>query len=1145
MKKIAFILVLFAFLLIGCTEEAKVYTVTFNSNGGSAIVSVEVEDGKVVPSPANPDKEGYDFDYWYVDNEGVSYSFSTPVTEDLTLTAKWTIRSYTVSFVTNGGTVVENQTVNHGGLVSEPTDPSKEGYTFVYWFIGPDQLSEYDFSTPVTSNLEITAGFNPNVVTYTFDSMGGTLVDPVSDVYNGMINEPTEPTKEGHVFDYWYVSDPNVEFTFGVPTSDLTLYAKWTINTYDITFDSQGGSSVDAQMVDFGSLVSEPTVPSRDGYEFLYWYTDNMEVAYDFSSPVASDLVLNAAWEELIYYDVTFNAEGGTEVLSQSVLEGENASVPLEPTKEGLYFGYWYVSDPEVPYDFSTPVVENLVLHAKWDTVEDLIDQDLEAFMTSMFVSDSQLNLMTTGLIHQSAIKWTINSQYITNSGYVLPLNRADLETQSAQINAEFTLFGVKVQKTVNIPLSYSPEVVISEVRSVPFTNLTTEYNVSDGALDLYFEQNGNVPYVSVIDFLNLLEGFVDPEVDFTITYEDDSVEIFYQYYDEDDDTLYDLIVTIDAATNTITTNDPGFYWAYVYSTETNYGRHINYDQDNPDSYSEDGEEVVFEIEKYNMDMAVYDNKILLPYFLVNQLFAGSSYYNVYYNYDGLYGIYSLPSSGSVEYRTIKRSSLNNTDVPFDVLQATFDMMAFNLDYFYGLQDIMSVDTYYDLLYAQVNKFFNQDPEALDIAIAEFLLKTLDEPHTSYGYSSYYNNRLWSGPPTNSLSNYGPRFVEWYYDGFIDVDDVIAARWNITDTSGWAASSPKRPYFWSLDDKTVMLSLDDFYTSDIEESASYDVLIPTDYMEVLDASLLLPDVVGGTKFFYYNNSSETNRLMEILIKGLDANYLTTYHDALIADGYTYVFEASTDDWKQNGYFTKTVIAADTGKEVDTTYMVQIDYDADLGLFYIGIMDKAPTLYSGAWPFIVNIMDMVISDSAVYMEMMLDQITAQYPLLENIILDLSWNTGGNVGALYRIVGFITDQPFRVSGIDGDTGGVSSYYVYIDGVPNYSHLNWSLLITPVTFSAANSMATIFMENDLGPIIGKQSGGGACSITPVLLPNGTAFTMSSNNINAYRIGTGTPEDPYEFIHNEFGIAPDFPIDITQIYNATTLLGIIYGDQ
>ena len=226
-------------------------------------------------------------------------------------------------------------------------------------------------------------------------------------------------------------------------------------------------------------------------------------------------------------------------------------------------------------------------------------------------------------------------------------------------------------------------------------------------------------------------------------------------------------------------------------------------------------------------------------------------------------------------------------------------------------------------------------------------------------------------------------------------------------------------------------------------------------------------------------------------------------------------------------------------------MVQIDYDADLGLFYIGIMDKAPTLYSGAWPFIVNIMDMVISDSAVYMEMMLDQITAQYPLLENIILDLSWNTGGNVGALYRIVGFITDQPFRVSGIDGDTGGVSSYYVYIDGVPNYSHLNWSLLITPVTFSAANSMATIFMENDLGPIIGKQSGGGACSITPVLLPNGTAFTMSSNNINAYRIGTGTPEDPYEFIHNEFGIAPDYPIDITKIYDATTLLGIIYGDQ
>jgi C-terminal processing protease CtpA/Prc len=193
---------------------------------------------------------------------------------------------------------------------------------------------------------------------------------------------------------------------------------------------------------------------------------------------------------------------------------------------------------------------------------------------------------------------------------------------------------------------------------------------------------------------------------------------------------------------------------------------------------------------------------------------------------------------------------------------------------------------------------------------------------------------------------------------------------------------------------------------------------------------------------------------------------------------------------------------------------------------------------------VDIFDVVYSDSAVYLEMMLDQIMAISPDLVNIILDLSWNTGGNIGSLYRITGFITDQPFVVSGIDRATGGVSSTYVIVDGVPLYSNLNWALLITPVTFSAANEMVTIFKENNLGVIIGVQSGGGACSITPILLPNGTAFTMSSVNMNAYRTGTGTEEDPYVYHNNEFGIEPDYTISISDIYSPSTLLPILQSE-
>jgi len=221
-------------------------------------------------------------------------------------------------------------------------------------------------------------------------------------------------------------------------------------------------------------------------------------------------------------------------------------------------------------------------------------------------------------------------------------------------------------------------------------------------------------------------------------------------------------------------------------------------------------------------------------------------------------------------------------------------------------------------------------------------------------------------------------------------------------------------------------------------------------------------------------------------------------------------------------------------------MAQIAFDVAFDLFYVGVIDAAPINFAGTWPLVVDVFASVQADSAVYLEMLFDQILAIQPDLENVLLDLSWNTGGNVGALYRIVGFITDQPFAVSGMDGDTGGVSTYHVQIDGVPCYSDLNWGLLITPLTFSAANEMATIFMENDLGTIIGVRSGGGACSITPILLPNGTAFTMSSNNINAFRTGAGTVEDPYVYNHNEFGIVPDVEIDIADIYDAATILQI-----
>ncbi len=158
------------------------------------------------------------------------------------------------------------------------------------------------------------------------------------------------------------------------------------------------------------------------------------------------------------------------------------------------------------------------------------------------------------------------------------------MDAATATYTGTFVYRNASVSATFEVDLKPAEPVVITTSRSVPFENTTTEYDVADGSLTLYFEEDGYVPYVKVLDFFDLLEGFVDPEVDITVTTEGNVLTMFYVYYDEDEDESYDLELIIDADTNTISTNDPGFYWAYIYSTETNYGRHIEYDYDNPNA---------------------------------------------------------------------------------------------------------------------------------------------------------------------------------------------------------------------------------------------------------------------------------------------------------------------------------------------------------------------------------------------------------------------------------------------------------------------------------------------------------------------------------------------------------------------------------
>ncbi|MDI6452551.1 InlB B-repeat-containing protein [Peloplasma aerotolerans] len=173
MKKISiqifrtFLLVLTVLLLVSCkpedptvpTETPTTFTVTFNADNGTTPVTVEVEEGNTVQRPQDPTKEGYTFNDWFLGDD--AYVFSTPVTANITLVAKYTEvvveTEYTVSFNSVGGTAVSSQIVDAGDQAIEPTQPEKAAFSFNGWLLNG---VAYDFSAPVNSNIELYAKYS-------------------------------------------------------------------------------------------------------------------------------------------------------------------------------------------------------------------------------------------------------------------------------------------------------------------------------------------------------------------------------------------------------------------------------------------------------------------------------------------------------------------------------------------------------------------------------------------------------------------------------------------------------------------------------------------------------------------------------------------------------------------------------------------------------------------------------------------------------------------------------------------------------------------------------------------------------------------------------------------------------------------------
>ena len=155
-----------------------------------------------------------------------------------------------------------------------------------------------------------------------------------------------------------------------MPAENVSLYAKWTINQYTISFEENGGSAVADITQDYGTSVSAPTAPTKTGHTFGGWYSDaGLTTAYTFSTMPAENITLYAKWT-INQYTISFEENGGSAVANITQNYGTSVSAPTDPTRTGYTFGGWY-SDAGLmtAYTFSTMPAENITLYAKWTQI--------------------------------------------------------------------------------------------------------------------------------------------------------------------------------------------------------------------------------------------------------------------------------------------------------------------------------------------------------------------------------------------------------------------------------------------------------------------------------------------------------------------------------------------------------------------------------------------------------------------------------------------------------------------------------------------------------------------------------------------------------------------------------------------------------
>ena len=325
----------------------------------------------------------------------------------------------------DGDSEYAKQVLPSGTLATRPDAPAATpGYTFGGWNKADGTAWDYA-SDKVTDNITLYAKWAANTYTITFDTAGGSEIAPITQDYGTVITAPEAPTREGYTFIGW---DKEIPTT--MPAENMTVTAQWEINQYTITFDTNGGSEIAPITQDYGTVITAPEAPEREGYTFIGWDKTIPETM------PAENITLKARWKD-------------TEKPTGEIIIGTNKWQEfLNKLTFGLFFKDTQTVTINAADNSGTVFVSYLV------TDRDLSEEELKSLVFSGYEEPFHIDPSGEHIVYAMLVDESLNITYLRSDRVTLDNVRpviSGIEDGKTYCEAQTVTINEKYIETVTV----------------------------------------------------------------------------------------------------------------------------------------------------------------------------------------------------------------------------------------------------------------------------------------------------------------------------------------------------------------------------------------------------------------------------------------------------------------------------------------------------------------------------------------------------------------------------------------------------------------------------------------------------------------------------------------------------------------------